>query len=114
MNFSWNVSESTRRRNPHLFGLGSVPPAKPKRSGRRKPQTQNENQTRSAFRLVVSIIGFRRIPLDDDNFISACKHTRDAIAASLTLDDGDKRLRWQYQQIQTAGTEGLMVRIEIA
>lgn len=113
MRINWNVSESTRRRNPHLFGLVAVPSTEPKRSGRRKSKAPNADQTRSAFRVVVSIIGLRRIPLDDDNFSGACKHVRDAIAASIGFDDGDKRLRWQYQQVQTSGEEGLIVRIEI-
>ena len=64
-------------------------------------------------RLVVSLIGLRRRTLDDDNFNGACKHLRDAIAASLGLDDGDKRICWQYQQLQTKGREGVLVRIEV-
>jgi hypothetical protein len=114
MILNWQVSEATRKRNPHLFGLGPVPTSEPKRNRRRKPQTTDANQTRGSFRLVVSLIGLRRIPLDDDNFSgSSIKQIRDAIAESLGLDDGDKRLRWQYQQCQTAGAEGLIVKIEI-
>jgi len=63
--------------------------------------------------MVISLIGFRRIPLDDDNFVGACKHLRDGIARSLHHDDGDKRLKWQYQQIQTSGEEGVLVRVEL-
>lgn len=70
-------------------------------------------QSRRARRLVVSLIGLRRRTLDDDNFNGACKHLRDAIAASLGIDDGDKRLCWQYQQLQTKGREGVLVRIEV-
>ena len=114
MRLNWNaISDATRKRNPELFGMGPVSPSKPKRSGRRKSEASNADQARGAFRVVISLIGFRRIPLDDDNFVGACKHIRDAIAASLKLDDGDKRLKWQYQQIQSAGDEGLLVRIEI-
>ena len=109
-----NVSESTRKRNPELYGLGAVSPAKPKRSGQRQSQAANADKARGSFRVVVSIVGLRRIPLDDDNFIgSSCKYVRDAIAASLGLDDGDRRLKFQYGQLQTSGDEGLIVRIEL-
>lgn len=63
--------------------------------------------------MVISLIGLRRIPLDDDNFNGGCKALRDAIAASLGVDDGDKRLVWQYGQLQSRGHEGYLVRIEI-
>jgi len=113
LRINWNVSDAVRKRNPELFGLGAVSSTIPKRSGRRKSQAKNADQARSSFRVAVSLIGFRRIPLDDDNFVGACKHLRDGIAESIGFDDGDKRLRWQYQQIQTYGDEGVMVRIEI-
>ena len=79
----------------------------------RTPVSAHAGQSRRARRLVVSLIGLRRRTLDDDNFNGACKHLRDAIAASLGIDDGDKRICWQYQQLQTRGREGVMVRIEI-
>ena len=28
------------------------------------------------------------------------------------LDDGDARIRWEYGQCESKGTEGVMVRIE--
>lgn len=62
--------------------------------------------------MVISLVGHRRRKLDDDNFVGACKHLRDAIAASLGIDDGDPRLRWEYSQHETAGAEGVMVKIE--
>ena len=61
--------------------------------------------------MVVSLVGHRRRKLDDDNFVGACKHLRDAIAASLGLDDGDPRLRWEYGQHETHGVEGVSVTI---
>lgn len=113
MRLPGNVSESIKRLNPDVFGVGAVPPAKPKRDGRREPSSPDANEKRGPRRLVVSLIGFRRIPLDDDNFNGSCKHVRDAIAASFGLDDGDKRFIWQYSQQHTRGEEGILVRIEI-
>ena len=89
-----------------------VPPAVPQPL-RRQVAPDHARQGRSPRRLVVSLIGLRRRTLDDDNFNGACKHLRDAIAASLHMDDGDKALRWQYQQLHTTGREGVIVQIEL-
>ena len=101
------------KKNSDSNDLGSVPASVTQRSGRRKSEATNADQARSTLRVVISLLGFRRTPLDDDNFVSACKHIRDGIAETIGCDDGDKRLRWQYQQIQTCGEEGLLVRIEL-
>ena len=92
--------------------LRPVSPAVAQPLGRPSPPA-HAGQGRRPRRLVVSLIGLRRRPLDDDNYNGACKHLRDAIAASLGIDDGDKRICWQYQQLQTRGREGVLVRIEI-
>ncbi len=63
--------------------------------------------------MVVSLIGLRARTLDDDNFVGACKQLRDAIAATIGIDDGDKRIKWQYQQLQTNGREGVLVQLEV-
>lgn len=89
-----------------------VPPAVPQPL-RREVETEHARQGRRPRRLVVSLIGLRRRTLDDDNFNGACKHLRDAIAASLHMDDGDKAFRWQYQQLPTNGREGVIVQIEV-
>lgn len=84
--------------------------AKPPRTGNAPPADCAQKRAKS--RVVVSIIGLRRRALDDDNFNGGCKALRDCIAASLGIDDGDKRLTWQYGQLQTRGREGYLVRIE--
>lgn len=89
-----------------------VPPAVAQSDGR-QPAPDHGRQSRRPRRLVVSLIGLRRCILDDDNFNGACKHLRDAIAASLGIDDGDKRIVWQYQQLATKGREGVLVNIEL-
>lgn len=78
----------------------------------RKAPRPNPPQARRESRLVVSLIALRRRPLDPDNNAGSFKHLQDAIAASLGLDDGDKRLTWQYQQLHTFGREGVLVHIE--
>jgi hypothetical protein len=39
--------------------------------------------------------------LDSDNVVSAMKAIRDGIADAMKLDDGDKRIAWQYAQRAT-------------
>lgn len=90
----------------------AVPPTIPQPE-RRPPRSDSARQGRRKGRLVVSLIGLRKRTLDDDNFNGACKHLRDAIAGSLGIDDGDKRIYWQYQQLQTRGREGVLVHIEV-
>lgn len=108
-----HASESFKRLNPHLFGVGKLPPAQPQRDGRLQPSAKDDPQAPGPRRVVVCLVGYRRRVLDDDNFVGACKHLRDAIAASLGLDDGDKRIRWEYSQHETHGREGVAVKIEV-
>jgi hypothetical protein len=63
--------------------------------------------------VVISLIGLLKRTLDCDNFCGACKPLRDGIASSLGIDDGDKRIRWQYNQCETRGQEGVIVHIEV-
>jgi hypothetical protein len=59
----------------------------------------------------VTIVVFRRRLVDDDNLIGGCKYLRDAVAASLRVDDG--KIEWEYHQVKTAGRTGTAVKIEI-
>ena len=106
-----NASESFKRLNPHLMGALSAP--QPQRDRRRELAPADAPQKSRPRSVVVSLVGFRRRALDDDNFVGACKHIRDAIAASLGLDDGDPCLRWEYSQHETRGADGVMVKIQI-
>jgi len=76
--------------------------------------TGNADEKESPRILVVSIIRFGSKELDSDNLAFGCKWLRDAIADSLGIDDGDKRIKWQYGQILTAGPTGSMVTIQAA
>lgn len=63
--------------------------------------------------LVVTLVTCRKRELDDDGNVAALKPLRDAIADSLGFDDGDKRIRWEYGQIESRGQHGVLVKIEI-
>ena len=61
----------------------------------------------------VAIVVFRLRRADGDNLYGrATKGLRDAIAASLELDDRDDLIEWEYDQVQTRGRTGTLVRIE--
>lgn len=59
----------------------------------------------------------RRLITDSDNFPSAFKALRDAIAASFGFDDADLipggLFTWEYGQVVTSGEQGTIVRIEV-
>ena len=51
--------------------------------------------------------------IDSDNFAGGAKALRDAIASSLGVDDADKRIEWEYEQVRTRGPEGVIVLISL-
>jgi hypothetical protein len=62
---------------------------------------------------VVTIIRLGYKEFDDDNLSAGCKPLRDAIAATLGVDDGDKRIWWRYAQaLITDGRTGTIVKID--
>lgn len=109
-------SQSTRARNPHLFGvLGAVDTPKPKPKARptlgQRPR-YSPSRT-SGLACVVTLIRVGKGTLDGDNLQAAFKPLRDAIANTLELDDGDSRIEWQYRQIGAGEAEtGTIVKIE--
>ncbi len=53
--------------------------------------------------------------LDSDNLVGAFKHVRDGVADWLRIDDGDKRLTWNYAQRRGLSKEyAAEIRIEAA
>lgn len=108
--------EELKRRHPNLCpDLGAVAPVERKQSAPDVLDKGSHPQRKrtGCVELIITIIAFRPRCLDDDNSISGgTKALRDAIAATLGCDDGDKRLRWQYGQVQTNGEPGCLVRIE--
>lgn len=111
-----HVSESVKRRNPQLYpgALGTILPTDRKQSP--EPALVNNVQTKQKVRrgveVCVSIIACRRRVLDSDNAIAGAKHLRDCIAKTLGIDDSDRRVRWQYGQVETRGKTGTIVMIE--
>jgi hypothetical protein len=59
--------------------------------------------------LCVTITRISPRKLDDDNAASACKATRDAVAAVLGVDDRDPRVTWRVEQLK--GPVGVLIRI---
>lgn len=96
-------SESTKRRNPHLFG----PPSGLDRGERKQdpvPALDREKPKRQrGTRCVVEVclLSLRTTEVDDDNLAECHKELRDSIAQSLGIDDGDSRIRFRYAQCIT-------------
>lgn len=114
MHLPLNVSESVKKRNPDLFApVGAVESAERKRcpASALEREPQGKQGCRNGLVLVVSLIACRKRVADDDNLVAGCKPLRDAIARSVGIDDGDKRLRWEYGQIVGTGPEGVIVKI---
>lgn len=109
-----NASESFKRLNPHLFAVRPVetnlpePAPSPALDRRRAKHQTGEGSL--AVRVVFIVACKRR--LDDDNLQGACKPLRDAVAASLGIDDGSKRLTFEYHQIHSTD-EGVIVQVAL-
>lgn len=121
-----NFSASTRARNRDL--LGGLEPAKREpreaaaldENARAEPASGcsvGHGASRIARRrrarplATVSIVALRARFIDDLNNEAGCKPLQDAIAASLGIDDGDQRIRWEFGQAETRGREGVCVVI---
>lgn len=125
-----NVSESTKRRNPHLYTAvgpiqGAVREQAPEdaldTATKREAQCKNRIRSRTSrkgLRFRVTLCAFQRILQDSDRAIGGLTDLRDVIADWLLPDvsqrmrDSDKLIQWEYAAIQTRGEEGVAVRIE--
>jgi hypothetical protein len=105
------ILEADREQN--VRAMGGLSSSQRQRHDVGKTQRSNGDEKRGPSRVVVSFVCFRSRTCDDDNLQFGCKWLRDAIATSLGIDDGDKRFRWQYQQLKTDGPEGVSVTIQI-
>ena len=65
------------------------------------------------FPLVIDMVRLASRRMDDDNLRAALKALRDGIADALGVDDGDRRLTWNYFQSSytASSTSGVMVSI---
>lgn len=75
------------------------------------PKAKRHREKRMVIIVVLCRFGHRL--LDDDNLSGSFKGLRDSIARSIGVDDGDKRFRWECRQVETTGTEGTLVTIEV-
>ena len=50
--------------------------------------------------------------LDPDNLAGSFKHVQDQIAALIGIDDGNERIKWEYEQV-AVGKRVYAVRVEI-
>lgn len=109
-----NASESFKKRNPHLYGMDELQAGQPKPASSSSLDRGQPKQIKRAqgVEVRVTLIAHRKRMLDDDNSTASLKWTRDAIANSLGIDDGDKRIVFETHQIETKGCEGVMVKIE--
>lgn len=110
-----DVSESFKKRNPHLYGLGLIRATESEQDYRKtlvcRPKGKIEKRS-SPARFRVAIVVFRRTVLDRDNFIGGTKFLRDHIARFLGVDDAEKFITWEYTQHLTEMNQGTIIRIE--
>jgi hypothetical protein len=94
--------------------VGRLPSTQPKQNPLPalddKPQTRRIRTQRVA--VCVTLIRVGKSAMDDDNLASCFKGMRDAVAKSLGVDDRDKRIKWEYGQVQSRGRTGTIVKIE--
>lgn len=117
------VSETVWRNSPEFqkAAQGYVDPDSrlPDRKRAQPPRAlepgklKERSRSKRSLVVCVEIIALRHRIVDDDNIIAGSKHLRDCIAASLGVDDADKRLRWEYGFCRTEGREQTIVRISI-
>ena len=111
------VSEATKRRNPEIYGRAPVAGLEdPKPEQRKVPALASHARKQTGrnsglVQFVVTIVSHRKRLCDDDNISGGAKALRDAVAATIGIDDGDKRIRFEYAQIETRGGEGTAVTI---
>jgi hypothetical protein len=109
------ILQADRQQNPTRPVMGGLAAAKPERSkvSALDQGGKQQCQRTGGVAVVVTLIAFRSREYDTDNNVASQKGLRDAIAASLGLDDADRRIKFQYGQIVTRGRQGVLVKIEI-
>ena len=109
-----NASESFKKRNPHLYGLGGLEAGQPEPASIQtlagKPS--EHEQSEGCVEVCITFITLRARQLDSDNNVASIKPLRDAVCDSLGVDDADPRLTFNYHQIKTSGREGVIVHLE--
>jgi hypothetical protein len=106
-----DLPETIKKLNPHLF-VGGVEQSFSKPVASQALDSSRSKCKEGKGRVVISLIRYGARELDSDNLSGSLKPLRDGISATIGIDDGDKRLIWQYSQITTKGHPGVMVTIE--
>lgn len=108
------VIEADTQQNSTRHALGKLAPAKQERNPVQPLDGGGKlrKQSSGGVVIVITLVSFRHREIDDDACIYSLVPLRDAIAASLGLDDADKRIKFQYSQVVTRGNEGVLVTIE--
>lgn len=109
------ISESTKRRNPHLYSLGGLDSKRPQSDAVQAlvGRVQKPASGPQGVALRITCIAFRKRLLDQHDAVAySFKPLTDAIAFTLGLDDADKRLQWEYHQILTTGRTGVIVMVQ--
>lgn len=76
----------------------------------RGPAKQKRGK-KGVVQCVVCIVSYRSRLVDSDNLCAGAKPLRDLIAGQLGIDDGDGRIRFEYDQVETRGETGTQVLI---
>jgi hypothetical protein len=63
--------------------------------------------------IAISLVTFRPVAIDDDNNVGSLKTVRDAVAASLGVNDRDSRIRWEYGQVESRAGTGTLIKITL-
>ena len=105
-----HASDDFKKRNPHLFVGRLEQPQRKQNVGSQSPNRPVAARPGClAYR--VRLTSFRRKLLDGDNLQTGLKPLRDAIAATLGIDDADCYIQWEYHQVATDGPRGVNVLI---
>lgn len=95
--------------------MGGLLPAQSEQNPLPALEQKSKKRSRGKKRVAccITLIRFGMRSLDSDNLIAAHKGLRDAVCASLSLQDNDGRIIWQYSQVETKGQTGCLVIIEV-
>lgn len=72
---------------------------------------QKRQKGKGSVEIIATLVSCRSRELDDDGNVAALKPLRDAIAETLGLDDADKRIRFEYGQVESKSEPGVLVKI---
>jgi hypothetical protein len=105
-------SEDYRKRNPHLFREVETKEPEPVAQQALDSSLQKQESLPEGLVFRVILRAHVRRLLDDDNLVGGLKVLRDSISRTLGIDDGDSRIKFEYEQQRTKGEEGVAVTIQ--